>query len=585
MNPAAEERRRNIRAALVGVGLIGLLLALSARLYSIQVRDNGKYRAMALGQHRKIRDLPPYRGDILSSDGKILSRSVTVDSIYAEPGRLVERDLTLGFLSEVLDLRRAEHRALARRLADPRRAKFAWVKRRVKEREARKIRALRIKGIGFRKEWRRMYPLGKLAGHVVGLAGVDGNGLSGIELAFEDELRGVEGFREYEADSRGRGITTEDTLEIAPCPGLNLYLTIHSQIQRATEAALDGAFKRWKPVGAWAIVVEPGTGRVLAMASRPGFDPATPGVAPTDHMRNRVLTDYYEPGSTLKPIVAAMALQAGVVRPEEAFYCENGAWRYRGRTLHDHHPYGRLSFPMVIIKSSNIGMGKIGLRLSPRLFSESLARLGFGRRTGIRLPGEARGKVTSLRRWSYYTSTSVPMGQEIGVTALQLVMAYAALANGGDLFQPQILERLVDHRGREIYRFTPRLRTRAVFSRRVAREIMTPILVRVVEEGTGKKARIEGIRVAGKTGTSQKLEGGRYSHRRHIASFVAFAPAEAPELCVLVAVDEPKGAHYGGTVAAPVVREILFKSLAFTKAKEKGRAGGTASATGGEDEE
>jgi cell division protein FtsI/penicillin-binding protein 2 len=393
---------------------------------------------------------------------------------------------------------------------------------------------------------------------------IDGVGQGGIEAICDRRLRGEPGRRRLKLDARGR------VLEVLPDPehpvqhGENITLALDVYIQLQVEQVLDEVMAEWKPKSACAVVLEPHTGDVLAMASRPTYDPEHPERAPAEAWTNRAIQDQYEPGSTFKPLIVAWGLDQGVIRRDEVLSCEHGEYRMGKRVLHDHHPYGDLSIAEILAKSSNIGMAKIGERLTnPRLHAVTVAA-GFGRKTGIELPGESSGRVWPLKQWTRYSTGSIPMGQELTATPLQIANSLALLANGGYLMTPHIL---LPSEGEEA-RSTVRTQ---VIQTETADWLRRGPLVDVVSKGTGKKAAIPGYRVFGKTGTAQKVdpETGEYSRQLHVSSFVCGAPADHPRAVVIVSVDEPSvsvnGEHFGGSVAAPAAGRLLRKVLEYLR--------------------
>ncbi|MDK1032338.1 MAG: penicillin-binding protein 2, partial [Planctomycetia bacterium] len=461
--------------------------------------------------------------------------------------------------------------------------RFVWLKRRLPEEQAAAIRRADIRGIGLITEGLRVYPHGSLAAHVVGMVGKDCQGLEGIEFLFNARLRGHGGLRSVKADGRRRPLWAESSNGAAPGgtigtqelrDGQVIVLTIDRVIQGFVEAELNKTLEKYDAKAATSIVMDPQTGEVLAMASLPTYDPNNYADYSDEARRNRAITDPYEPGSTFKVFVAGAALATGVVKMDERIFCENGLWRYRSRRIHDHHSYGWLSFQDVVVKSSNVGMAKLGVRLGGERLRRAACAFGFGSRTGIFLPGEDPGFVQWPHRWSYYTTTSVPFGQEITVTPLQLVTAFSVFANGGRLLRPKIILGALDSQGRAVADLSDQTDVVAqVMPSAVANAFRDDILVDVIARGTGRKCKIPGYRVFGKTGTAQKTappgsEQGGYSHELYVSSFIAGASAlgeTSARVVVLVVVDEPdksKG-YYGGTVAAPCVKAILEKTLAY----------------------
>jgi cell division protein FtsI/penicillin-binding protein 2 len=400
---------------------------------------------------------------------------------------------------------------------------------------------------------------------------IDGQGRDGVERMFDAILSGRPGQRTLARDARGKSLVIQEHLTSPPEPGSSVVLTIDSVIQNYVETALDKVMVDWKPASTSAIVMNPKTGEVLALANRPAFDPADPPAPSDSGWTNRAISDSYEPGSTFKPFIMAAALDWGLVQPDEKIHCRNGVYRMGPRLLHSDHPHGELSVPEVIIRSDNIGMAIIGERLTnPGLF-HAVQSFGFGRPTGLELPGESAGQVRALCEWTnYYSTGSVPMGQELAVTPIQLVTAFCALANGGELLRPRIVRAIVSPNGKIVQVFDkPEVVGRPV-ARETAAFMLDPVLRGVVESGrgTGHRAELAGYSSFGKTGTAQKQGSrGGYASGRHVSSFVAGAPAQDPAIVALVLVNDPSVGkeHYGGQVAAPATAEILHHTLVYLR--------------------
>ncbi|MBI3097178.1 MAG: penicillin-binding protein 2 [Planctomycetes bacterium] len=558
--------RRRADWAFALLGVVGL--ALAARLYSCQISRHAEARETAARQCTEKEVLPAQTGALLDRCGRAIAISVPVESVCAEIPFVEDPDSTAHLLAPVLGLEVEPLRIdLTGRAPDDRGGvpgrsrKFVWIKRRVTAEEAHAVRLLRLPGISFRDEFRRVYPNGSLAAHFLQGRGQDEQSSGGLERACDRWLRGTDGMRLVERDALGRTIVRELDPRVKPLPGSDVTLTLDLVIQQIVEEELDAACAEFKPSCAMAIVIDPHTGEILAGAVRPTFDPNT-GNGPAEARRNRLVTDPYEPGSTMKPFIASWIFQNGLGSPATRINCMNGVFRYRGRTLHDHHPYGMLSIEEVISKSSNIGAAQLGLRLEAARLQDCLAAFGFGAPTGSGLPGEGRGKVTSPARWSYYTTTSVPMGHEINATVLQLARAYCVFANGGDLIWPHLVARVTDPEGRTTARTTPTVLRRVLRPETVRQ--MVAIMSKVVSEGTGTKARLTDLALAGKTGTAQKIDAnGQYRHDAHVSSFIAFAPVEDPRALALVLLDSPQGEYYGGTVAAPACSRILDRTVNY----------------------
>ncbi len=547
------------RDKVVALALLGLWLLLAVRLLQLHLFCGPEFARLALRQ-RSFREAAPARpGDIVDRNGRLFATSVAMRSLYIVPCKIAEDWHVSQKIAAALALD-ADH--LFERIAAQPGQQFLWVKRRISDVEARRIRELKLPAgtWGFREEYRRHYPQGELAAHVVGLRGIDGRGQGGVEQSLNDVLRGEDGYRELTRDATGRVIDMCEDPTRPPRHGQTVVLTLDAVVQVYVERALDDLIEKWKPRSCCALVLDPKSGDLLAMASRPAFNPSAPETSSPEAWKNRTISDIYEPGSTFKPFVVAWALKHGVIERNQMFDCEHGEYRIGHRVLHDHHPYGTLSVVDILVKSSNIGMAKIGMLMTnPRLYDAAVA-FGFGAPTGIELPGELPGIVRPLRQWNSYSLGSVPMGQEIAVTPLQMLTAYAALSNGGRLATP----RLVLNRT-ELGESVSSTIVSRVLDPELADWIRCEALTAVIRRGTGKKADLPGFQVFGKTGTAQKPDPvtGQYSNALHVSSFICGAPASAPRVLVLVSVDEPSGSgeHFGGSVAAPTAGRILREAL------------------------
>jgi len=562
-------RRVKVRGEAVAFIVGALLLALVGRLYRIQQINEGYYQRLAGRQHRGVEKLEPVRGRIYTSDGRVLASSLLVDSVYVDSqfvGKQAETALTL---QRALCLSPADTSRLFKRIQDGRR--FIWVKRRISEKERKILDKLDVPGVFFSKEYKRYYPGGEYAAHIEGFCDIDDTGRAGIELVYNEHLKGASGRREFERDACGRKITKPGMLDIPQINGSHIYLTIDSVVQHIVEKAIGDAYEEWKPEWAAAVVLDVKSGEVLGMSCRPNFNPNKPGLATTDERRNVAICDMYEPGSTFKPVTFAALFEERLVSLETKVDCEEGEWRMGRRRLHDHKPHGWLPVLEVISLSSNIGTAKCAdlMKENKQLFHDYLRNFGFGQKTGIDLPGEASGQLRNVGRWSKYSLASLAMGQEINITTLQIATAFGAIANGGELYAPHILKKIADENGRVISRQGKRL-VRRVISEGTSRDL-TKAMVEVVETGTGTKVKSDKYMIAGKTGTAQKqIPGVRgYADGKFYASFCGFAPATNPQICVLVVVNDPHGwSHFGGTVAGPAVKEIIEETLIYMRIPE-----------------
>ena len=546
-------------------GLFAVLFVLvAARALDLAVLRGPALARLAAMQHHQRIELLPHRGPIVDRSGEPLALSVDVPSIYVRPRELAAHaSASDGRLASLAAALHMPVRALRAKLQS--RQPFVWLKRQALPREARAIGRLGVPGVYAVTEGRRFYPHGSLAAHVLGFVGVDSQGLEGLEQRFDRVIRGEPQYLEFDRDARGREMFTGG-VQAAPDHGGRLELTLDAGIQEATERELHNGVAAARAVGGAAVVLDPATGEVLALANVPTYNPNEPGDWTDkrwrDRVRNRAITDPYEPGSTFKAILAAAAIEERVVTPGELFFCERGRFQTAGRAIHDTHPYGWLSFAEVIQYSSNIGATKVGERLGRERFHRYLRAFGFGDRTGIELPGETPGIVRPVQRWTHVDLATLSFGQGVSVTPVQMAAAFAAIANGGTLLRPFVVKRVVAPNGEVVLENEPTA-VRRVVSTRSARTT-TELLRRVVEEegGTGTKARLEDFPVAGKTGTAQKVDPstGVYSSKR-IGSFVGFVPADEPRAVILVLIDEPATSSYGGVVAAPVFPAIAAAVL------------------------
>ena len=486
---------------------------------------------------------------------------MSMDSLYAAPNVIKDKEAVINLLLPILGVERSY---LKDRLY--RDKAFIWLVRKLTPEKAEAIKRLNIKGLGFMKETKRIYPNSYLASHVIGFSGMDGVGLEGAERDYNKFLKGNPGWAIFLRDARQNKLDIWEKM-VLPVDGLDLVLTVDEVIQYIAERELDKAFKTFHAKGASIIVMDPHTGRILALANRPSYDLNDRSGINADSMRNRAICDLFEPGSVFKIVTASAAFEEKKVTEEDIFDCENGAYKIGGRILHDHTAHGKLTFKQVIEESSNIGTVKVAQMLGPDILYRYLKAFGFGSKLGIDLSGEIPGMISPVRNWSKSSITNIPIGQGVGVTALQLVSAISVIANGGQLMKPYIVDSVRDNQGVIIKQNKPVL-IRKVISLDTAMRIKK-ILTGVVEEGTGRLAKVSGFSAAGKTGTAQKIEAnGTYSHDKFIASFIGFAPAEDPLLAIVVTVDEPHPSYFGGVVAAPVFQKVAGDAIRYIKGNE-----------------
>lgn len=547
--------QRRLRAVIFLFLFLFILCAL--RLLYIQLFKSSYLSHIADQQHNLYIELEPLRGAIYDRNLKPFAVNLPSDSLYASSRQLKNKEKVILQLVDALGL---DYSYLKDRLY--RNKAFVWIARKLSWEQAEKIRQLKIEGLGFIRESKRSYPDKNLASQTIGFAGLDNVGLEGLELRYDEYLKGASGWTVMLRDARQNKLLSQDLL--LPRHGYELILTIDEFIQFVAERELERVCKTFKAKGASVIILNPKTGKLLAMANWPTYDPNHPQVSSVDSRRNRALCDMFEPGSVFKIVTASAALEEGRFNESDRFFCENGSYRVANHILHDHHAHGWLSFAQVFSKSSNIGTTKIAQSLGPDIIYRYAALFGFGKRSGLDIQGEIPGVLKEPKAWSKTSIGAVPIGHEVGVTALQLACAISAIANDGILMRPSIVKAIQDTQGQIIKEYKPE-EVRRVISSKTAERIKD-ILVLATEEGTGKLARVPDFKVAGKTGTAQKIEpDGSYSHSKFIASFIGFAPADQPLVAVVVTVDEPSPYYFGGVVAAPVFKRIVQDVVKYLK--------------------
>jgi cell division protein FtsI (penicillin-binding protein 3) len=541
----------------MGGGALWIAL-IAGRFYQLQVVRYDHYAGKAGRQQQRVVVLDPPRGTIYDARGRELAVSVQVDSAYAVPQKIDDAGATAAAIARVLP--GTDGARLARQLSQDR--EFTWVARKIDPPAAAALRALNLPGIYFVRESKRYYPMRDLAAQVLGYVGTDNHGLAGLELIYDRVVAGKPGKRTVLRDARRGTVVSSELTSAEPQPGQDLYLTLDVTIQHIVERELARAVEERGASRGSAVFLDPVTGGVLAMASYPAFDPNDFGASPASHWRNRAIADVYEPGSTFKIVTAAAALGSGKVHPEDVFDCQMGGITLMGILIRDHKPYGRLSFADIIAKSSNVGVIKAALLVGDQGMYRTISGFGFGRPTGIDLPGESPGILHAVERWGPLAKAYISFGQGISVTPLQLTTAVAAVANGGNLLRPHVVEAMGRGPVRE-----PRFPSPPVVAHPLTAEtaaVVRGLLEGVVTGGTGKSAAVAGYRVAGKTGTAQIPVAGGYSHSSYIPSFVGFAPADHPHLVGIVAIAEPQGGeYYGAQVAAPVFGAVTRQVLLY----------------------
>ncbi|MGA2982775.1 MAG: penicillin-binding protein [Terriglobia bacterium] len=542
------ERRRLI----VGVLCFLWFGCVAARLYYLQIIQYVELLSRAQRQQQRTIEVAPQRGAIYDRQVNPLAMSLGVDSVFAVPSELAEPQMVASLLAPVLGVDADELRDRFQASHS-----FCWVKRRVTTEEAARVRQLNLKGLYFQRETKRFYPKGDLAAQAIGYVGLDDKGLGGIEYALDDEIKGKPGRVMLASDARRR---TFHSTEWAGVPGKNVVLTLDEKIQYIAEKALAEEVATSQAVGGVAMVQNPNTGEILALANQPTFNPNNIDASSMTARLDRAAGWIYEPGSTFKVVTLSAALEENLTNPQEVINCQNGSIVLSGHTIHDHKPYGDLSVTDVLANSSDVGSIKLGLRLGEDRFYRYIQAYGFGAKTDLELPGEERGLLQPPSHWSGISIGEISIGQEIGVTPLQMISVYSAIANGGILFQPRIVHDVF--LGAHHDALAPATGRRVVSAHTA--EMMRQMLAAVVDHGTGKPAQLGGYTSAGKTGTAQKIDASRtYSKSNYVASFIGFAPAARPAVTILVVIDSPAGAHHGTDVAAPVFRSIAEQTLGY----------------------
>ena len=540
-----------IVAVILGITFWSFLILI--RLVQLQLFEHRSFAQLATQRQQVTRSILAPRGVIYDNNMAELATSVTVSTVVAEPRRIQDIQKAARELAAILDLKPRE---LLGRMMDPARQNFMVIKRRIDPQAEKQIEALGVNGIYFVDESMRVYPNRELACQVLGFVNMNGDGGAGIELQYDKDLKGSAGVYSYDVDARRKSFRVN--VDKPPAQGRSLVLSINKSIQYIADRELKAAVENARAKAGVVIVMESETGRILALSNYPQFNCNTYNRYTPDAWRNRGISDLFEPGSTFKVVVATAALEAGLTRRDELIDCEMGTIVIGRHTFHDHKAYGLLSFSQILEYSSNVGAAKLGLRLGNRGLYEALRNFGFGSRSGVDLPGEIIGLVRDWRDWSGLSIGAISFGQEVGVTSIQILSAINAIANGGYRVRPSIVDRVIDENGDLVFMRTPeRIR---LTSPRTA-EAVSNAFEGVVLRGTGKRAALEGYRAAGKTGTAQKIENGRYSDSKYVSSFIGFAPLPQPKITVLVQIDEPKGSHYGGDVSAPYFKKITQETL------------------------
>jgi cell division protein FtsI (penicillin-binding protein 3) len=546
---------KNIR--LVGGLFFILLTVIGARAYTLQIIQSEWLTQKLMDQVTKKELLSSRRGAIYDRNRVELAVSLDVDSLYARTRLIQNKKDAAQKLSSILGIPRDKILNIIQS-----KQSFVWVRRKINPEQAEKIKDLKISGLGFIKEAQRFYPHKELAGQLLGFVGVDSQGLEGIEREFDKQIKGASGYLLVNRDALGRDLFPEGIKKVDSLRGYNLVLTIDKNVQYIVEKELQAAVTAARARNGLAVVMDPRTGEILASAVAPAFNP-NQGSITGSIWKNRAITDVFEPGSTFKPFVVGSALEEGVVKPADIYDCENGSYYIGGKIIHDVHPHGLLSVTEVIKFSSNIGASKIAQHLGRERFYNYIRKFGFSQETGIELPGEVTGFIPHASQWREINLGTISFGQGVSVTALQMAAAYSAIANGGLLMRPYLVQKIQEDSGAVIQTAGPTI-IRRVISDQSARMLREMLKTVTEEGGTGQKARVEGFDVAGKTGTAQKIaaNGKGYSDKC-VSSFVGFIPAQDPKLTIVIVIDEPQGVTYGGVVAAPAFSKMAQQILCY----------------------
>jgi cell division protein FtsI (penicillin-binding protein 3) len=559
-----ENKYFKFRILLVGFLFVMAFAVIAAKAIHLQVYQSQWLSQAASDQYEKSLTISGKRGNIYDRNQRALAVSIDVTSIAAYPARIKDIGATAKALAGVLKL---DSRKIRQKLALDK--SFVWIKRKTTAKETQLVKELNLPGIDFVQEYNRFYPNTTLAAQALGFTGLDGKGLEGIEFYYNRQLTGAENKITVFEDALGNGFRSESR-QPANTSGRNLVLTIDSNIQYITESALMEAMDQFSAASAMAIVMQPRTGAIFAVAHFPTINPNSYLNFDRTLWRNRAITDPFEPGSTMKIFSAAAALESGNIKHNDIFYCENGAYKIGKDVVHDISKHGWLSLQQIIKFSSNIGAVKIGEKVGAKKLHQTFRNFGFGAKTGIDCPGETAGSLSHPSSWSEIDIGAISFGHGIAVSAVQLITAVSAIANDGILMKPYIVKEITDQNGQPLEQFKPH-QVRRVISSRTAKIVKNIMQTVTTQGGTGVNAALDRYSVCGKTGTARKLDDkGRYSASKHVASFVGFAPAGNPEIAVLVIIDEPKHNYHGGIVAAPVFKKIAQQTLTYLNVPPEG---------------
>ncbi|MDO8885503.1 penicillin-binding protein 2 [Candidatus Oleimmundimicrobium sp.] len=560
MSAKSRERGNARFFFIIGIFFLGFL-AIAIRLVNVQAVEREKYENLAKNQRLKSIEIPAKRGDIVDRNGNLLATSMDAITIYANPYFIKDPENVASQLSSILGINK---KTILEKIDKD--SGFVYIARKVDQSVVKRVKALKIEGIGFLNESKRCYPYNELASHVVGFVGIDNDGLVGLEMFYDDVLRGLPGHLLVEKDPIGRSIST-GIFELSPSvDGKDIVLTIDRAIQFKAEEELNSCIDKFNAKAGNIVVMRPDTGEILAIANYPSFDLNNYTQTDSECFRNRAITDLFEPGSTIKAIIGAAALEERVAKPMDFFRLPDSI-EVADKVIKESHkrPTEDFTFTKIITESSNVGAVVVGQKLGKKRIYDYLTAFGFNKKTGIDFPGEGQGYVPPPEKWSGSTIGNIPFGQGMSVTSLQMLQSFSTIANDGLLVKPYFLSKIIDSDGKIIKEVAPQQGEKVLSSK--SAEQMKLILEKVVTEGTGENAQISGYRVAGKTGTAQKAKenGNGYEAGKYVSSFIGFAPVEEPRLAIIVVIDEPKTTFYGATVAAPVFKNLAEFSLRYLK--------------------
>ncbi|MEW6067063.1 MAG: penicillin-binding protein 2 [Nitrospirota bacterium] len=546
------------RAIILNTAIVFSFCLIFLRLADLMIFNHGRLSERAKQQHIKVEDVQARRGIIFDRRGRELALNIELESLYCDPESLnLDRESLIKLSSAISK----ESKVILSKI--PEQGRFAWIERKIDPEIVKKVKELDIKGMGFINEAKRFYPKREIASHVLGCVGIDNQALEGIELQYDSHLKTSGGKVFLGRDANGNTLSSGEDTE---AQGNNVVLTIDEGLQYIIEKEIDKAMSKWKATGMSVIMMDPFTGEILALANSPSYNPNNPGRTSNSDRRNRAITDCYEPGSTFKIVIGVAALEEMIVKPNALFDVSKGYINVGGKVIHDDHKHKSLTFREIIQRSSNVGIITVGMKLGEEKIFKYAKLLGFGDKTGIDLPGEISGWIPSPEKWSGTSIGAISIGYEVAVTPLQILRAYSTIANGGYLVNPYVVSEIISPEGQIVASFRNSGKKRIISTRTA--EAFKNILKSVAEEGgTGINASIKGNGVAGKTGTTRIIDPktNMYSREKFISSFVGFVPADNPNLAMIVVIHEPKGASYGGMVAAPVFRDIAEQALSYLK--------------------